>query len=147
MVQLDRINLASALFEEGFSCSQAVFAAFARDYGLDRTTALKLSQGFSGGMGGQGLTCGAATGAYMVIGLKYGRYLPDDVTSKEKTTEVVNAFTALFLEENGKLACSALLGHDVSTEVGKEKIEVSGVRHTVCPKAVKTAAAILEKLL
>lgn len=64
---------AAALFEEGFACSQAVLATFCERFGLDRHIGLKLAEGFSGGIGRQGLTCGAVTGALMVIGLRYGR--------------------------------------------------------------------------
>ena len=39
------------LFQEGYNCSQAVFAAFADKYGIDRELALRLSASFGGGMG------------------------------------------------------------------------------------------------
>ena len=42
---------AFALFHEGYNCSQAVTAAFAREMGVSEEQALKLSVGFGGGMG------------------------------------------------------------------------------------------------
>jgi len=51
-----------------FDCSQAMLAAWCEDYGLDVQTALKLSCGLAVGMARLGSTCGAVTGAYLVIG-------------------------------------------------------------------------------
>lgn len=59
----------------GYSCSEAVVAAYAPLFGMARETAARISAGFGGGMA-QGKTCGAVTGAYMVISLKYGAGTP-----------------------------------------------------------------------
>ena len=61
---------AVALFQHGFSCSQAVLTVFAQDFGLDRDLALRISQGFGAGMAYTDDICGAASGAIMVIGLR-----------------------------------------------------------------------------
>ena len=53
-------------FRDGYNCAQAVFMTFAEPLGLDRETAAKLTSGFGGGMH-IGSTCGAVTGAFMVI--------------------------------------------------------------------------------
>ena len=82
---LTRADDAAAIFKSGFSCSQAVCCAFAGDFGIDRDTALKFSCSFGGGMGHTGNTCGAVTGALMVIGMKYGRTSPEDLAAKDKT--------------------------------------------------------------
>lgn len=63
------------LLDEGFNCSQIVLSSFAEDLGLDSEMANKVATCFGGGMG-SGDTCGAVTGALMVLGLKYGNYLP-----------------------------------------------------------------------
>ena len=43
-----RVEKAVELFKSGFNCSQAVFAAFAGDFGMDEETALKVSAGLGG---------------------------------------------------------------------------------------------------
>ena len=58
-------------FKKGFNCSQAVFGTFSEQVGLDCETACKVATGFGGGMR-MGGTCGAVTGAFMALGLKYG---------------------------------------------------------------------------
>ena len=51
----------------------------------DRPTALKLSCALGGGMAHTGNTCGAVSGALMVIGMKYGRTSPDDLASRDRS--------------------------------------------------------------
>ena len=58
----ERIQLAVSLFKNGYNCSQSVVAAFADLYGIDRSTALRMSASFGGGIGRMRLTCGAACG-------------------------------------------------------------------------------------
>ena len=45
---------------------------------MGREMALKVSGAFGGGMGHLGETCGAVTGAFMLIGLKYGKTRVED---------------------------------------------------------------------
>ena len=65
---------AVTLFQEGFTCSQAVLSVFADDFGLDRDLALRISQGFGAGIAYTDDICGALSGAVMVIGLRYGEH-------------------------------------------------------------------------
>ena len=76
------VERAVSCFEKGFSCSQAVFSTYAEHSGLDHETALRIAGGF-GGMGRMGETCGALSGAFMVIGLKYGSTVCGNNPEKE----------------------------------------------------------------
>lgn len=71
---MDKTQKAVDYFNKGFNCSQAIFTAFNEDNGIREETALKMSCGFGAGCGRLGLTCGAVSGAFMVIGMKYGKY-------------------------------------------------------------------------
>ena len=68
---MSEINEAVKLFNSGYVCSQAVFAAFSPKLGLEKNQALKIGACFGSGMR-KGEVCGACTGALMVLGLKYG---------------------------------------------------------------------------
>ncbi len=138
---------AVGLFESGFSCSQAVFAAFSEALGLERTIALKISQPFGGGIAGTGSTCGAVTGALLVIGLKHGRCRPEDLASKEKTYELVREFIKRFRERHGSATCRELLGVDLSTPEGHEEARRRGLFAGRCPLFVAEAVEILEAIL
>jgi C_GCAxxG_C_C family probable redox protein len=144
---MNEIERASSYFEEGFSCSQAVFAAYAPQHGLDPTLALKISAPFGGGMGSMGETCGAVTGAFMTIGLKYGRIRGDDLETKEKAYGLVQQFAAQFRQRHGSILCRELLGYDVSTPEGRERVKETGICSRLCPGLVRDAAEILEGLL
>jgi C_GCAxxG_C_C family probable redox protein len=82
---MTKADEAVALFQQGFTCSQAVLSVFAKDFGLDRDTALRISQGFGAGIARTDGICGALSGAIMVIGLRYGGISADDNAAKEKT--------------------------------------------------------------
>jgi hypothetical protein len=45
---LTKTEQALGLFKQGFSCSQAVVAVYAEDFGLAGDTALRISQAFGG---------------------------------------------------------------------------------------------------
>lgn len=95
MIPMKHADSAEALFSQGFACSQAIFSAYATEYGLNNDAALKVSSGFGGGMGRMAQTCGAVTGAYMVIGLKYGAVSGQDQEAKQKTYRQVREFTVV----------------------------------------------------
>ncbi|MBK6281872.1 MAG: C_GCAxxG_C_C family protein [Draconibacterium sp.] len=99
-----------------FNCAQTVFSLFADDLGIDEKTALKIASGFGGGMA-CAETCGAVTGSYMVIGMKYGHSTsnPDD---KAKTKLLIRKFNAEFKKAHGTLICKNLIGFDISTPEG-----------------------------
>ena len=68
---MDEIEHAVSRFKDCFRCSQAVFSAYRERFGMNREMALEVSGAFGGGMGHPGETCGAVTGTFMLIGLKW----------------------------------------------------------------------------
>jgi C_GCAxxG_C_C family probable redox protein len=138
---------AAALFVSGWSCSQAVCCAFVNDFGTDEKTALRLSCGLGGGMGHTGNTCGAVSGALMVIGMKYGRTALDDLVSKDKTYEVAQQFIREFRRRNNSVNCTDLIGHDLSNPGELAAAREKKLFHTKCTKFVRDAGDILETLL
>ena len=58
------------LYKEEFNCSQAIFSAYTEELGIDEQTAVRVASSFGGGIARTGKTCGAVTGALMVIGMK-----------------------------------------------------------------------------
>jgi C_GCAxxG_C_C family probable redox protein len=144
---VSRIDTAVSAFTGGFSCSQSVFSAFSEGLGIDRAAALKISTAFGGGIAGMGLTCGAVTGALMVIGAKHGRTSAGDDTAKQKTYEMSREFMRRFTERHGSITCRDLLDVDISTPEGKEQAAQSGLTKTLCPRLVAYAVEILEEIV
>jgi C_GCAxxG_C_C family probable redox protein len=134
-------------FEEGFCCSQAVLSAYAEEFGLPREAALKISRGFGGGMGRMAHTCGAVTGAFMVIGLKYGNADARDKQARENTYGLVREFARRFKERNGSVMCRDLLGCDISRPEGLNAAREKGLFTSVCPNMLRDATEILEEII
>ena len=139
------IDVASSRFSEGFSCSQSVLVAFAPQLGLDLDAALRVSAAFGGGMGRLGHTCGAVTGALMVLGLKYGATVPDPV-ARERTYALTREFVARFEARHGATACADLLGVNIGTPEGQTAARAANLFKATCPGLVATAAAIIEEM-
>ena len=147
MGKMNHTDLAGSYFREGFSCSQSVLAAFAPDLGLEPDAALRVSAAFGGGMGRTGRTCGAVTGALMVLGLKYGAIRGDDKATKERTYDLAREFLARFEAHYGATACSELLGADISNPQDYQMLREQGLFTSVCPKMVAAAAEIVEQMI
>jgi C_GCAxxG_C_C family probable redox protein len=141
-----KVKKAVDYFDEGFFCSQAIVASYGESLGLNRETALKIAESFGVGIGGMAETCGAVTGALMVIGLKYGRVNAEDDETKEKNRDLVKEFLKEFKNRHHSLKCKALLKVDVSTKKGMEAAEQKDLFNTRCPEFVRSAAEILEQL-
>jgi C_GCAxxG_C_C family probable redox protein len=144
---MDSLEQSVALFRQGFSCSQAVLATFAPGLGLDSDTALRLSAGFGGGMGRMALTCGAVTGAFMVLGLRHGGTRAEETAAKARTRHAVREFAQRFREQHGSIECRELLGCDLSTPEGYAEAMRQQLTTTICPRLVATVAEILQDML
>ncbi|MDR2515391.1 MAG: C-GCAxxG-C-C family protein [Christensenellaceae bacterium] len=141
---MTKVAQAVECFNEGFNCAQAILSTYCEELGLGRETALTISCGLGAGMGRLGHVCGAVSGAYLLIGLKYGQLLPDDKGAKEKTYTAVQKFTKKFEERHGSTICKELLGVDL---MSGDKALVSERVSAICPKMVRDAAGIVEEML
>ena len=141
---MSRANEAIACFNNGFNCAQSVFSAYCEQFGLDKTTALKLSCGFGAGMGRMGDTCGAVTGAYLLIGLKHGKCTEEDNQAKEKTYALVQEFSKRFKEKNGTTICRELIQADFLSD---DQQAVLAKVKIICPKMIADACEILDEIL
>ena len=144
---MNRVEQAVSCFKEGFVCSQALFSTYASLFGIDRETALKVADPFGGGMARMGETCGAVTGAFMVIGLKQGRTVVEDSQSHEDLYNLVNEFVRRFITRNKSIICRELLNLDISSPQGLKEARDKDLFQTVCPDYVRDAAEIVEELL
>jgi len=140
-----KIENASTCFEEGFSCAQAVLSSYGPGLGLERELALRVAGAFGGGMG-MGRTCGAVTGALMVIGLRRSKTTAGDDESKEACRALADEFIAQFEARNGSITCQELLDYDISIPEESDLAKEEGLFDTLCPKLVRDAAEILEQI-
>jgi len=133
-------------FLKGNGCSQAVLTQFCEQFGMDQLTALKISSGFPAGMQMAGV-CGAVTGAYMVLGLRFADQQSSESAGRKKVYDAVAEFTRRFKQRNNTLDCSELLSCNVMTSEGKEIANQKNLFKTVCPKFIEDAAIILQEII
>ena len=136
---------AAQLFSNGYNCSQAVISVFSEENGLEVKTAMKLANGFGGGLR-CGEVCGAVTGAIMAIGLKCGFYIEGDFKQKGYCNEKSYEFIEKFKNEHNSILCRDLLNADIQCPEDHRKPEVQSVFKHICPKLVKSAVNILEEM-
>lgn len=144
---MTNVENAISLFKKGFRCSQAILSTYATQFGLDQELALRLASPFGGGMGSLGNTCGAVTGAFMVLGLKYGHSKVGELKKKEKANQITKDFVEKFKSRNGSVMCRELLDCDISTPEGRNKAIEEKLFIEICPNLVRDSAEILEELL
>ena len=134
------------LFKEGFDCSQIVLAAVSDKIGITREQAYAVASCFGIGMA-QGETCGAATGAMMAIGIRYGNIKSGDLKTKSEVFAKRDEFIRRFAEMNGKVKCPDLLGRRVDTY---DELVLLGATTDVfrnCRGYCVNAVRILEEML
>ncbi len=89
-------------------------------------------------------TCGAVSGAYLVIGLAYGKCQPYDNEAREKTYALIQEFDRQFKLKHGTTNCTELLGVDLrygDMTFAKEQVVKK------CAGYVHDAAEILDNVL
>lgn len=138
------IQTAQDRFAESFNCSQAVFSAYASQFGIDDEAALKLASPFGGGVAHQGYVCGAVTGALMALGLARGS---DTAETKDETYRMAENFISRFRERHDTILCRELIGTDISTPEGLQSAREQEVFATACPGFVKDAAELVAEFL
>lgn len=139
---------AVSLFNEGYNCAQAVFAAFCDETMMDFDTAVKLSSSFGGGMGRLREVCGAVSGMFMAAGLLYGYNDPKDTEAKKQHYTLIQKLAAKFKEKNGSIVCRELLGLDHKHDgPAPEARTVAYYKKRPCAEYVRCAAEILDELI
>lgn len=140
-------EIAIESFRSGLNCSQSVVLAYVEEMNFDRTLALSMSCGFGGGMGRLQETCGAATGAFMVMGIHYCRKYSDNKERKETTYAAIQKFSKEFTVLHGTMNCMELINVDLKTEDGHRILKESNLSENVCEKCIHDAIKITEEIL
>jgi len=144
---MNRSEKALKYYSEGFNCAQSVIVSFADILKLDEETALRLASGFGGGMGRMQQTCGAVTGAFMVIGFLKGKFKSDDQESSAITNSIIQDFSKRFATIHGSINCKALIKFDLNSEEELAQAKEADVFNKKCTFFVKEAVQIFEEIL
>jgi C_GCAxxG_C_C family probable redox protein len=148
--RMSKRERAAQFHEQGYGCAQSVLASYAADYGLDEGLSLRLATGFGSGMGRMCEVCGALTGAFMVIGMKYGKEKSDGTrygSDTETTYRLVADVATKFKEKNGSIFCRELIGYNLMDPAERAKVVELGLFKLTCRKCILDAVEILEQTL
>jgi C_GCAxxG_C_C family probable redox protein len=140
------VDRAESLFRSGCACSQAVLATYGPRLGLAESQALRVSAGFAGGMR-MAETCGAVTGAFMVLSLAHCDDSCRAAEGRKVAYQAIQSFAEEFRSRHRSLACRDLLGCDISTPDGALLATAKGLFKSKCPELVRDAAEMVEARL
>jgi C_GCAxxG_C_C family probable redox protein len=142
----DPVARAAETFSGGYNCTQAVLSAFGTDYGLGRDEALRIAGAFGSGMNVGG-TCGAVTGALMVLGLHHAKVTGGRFLTRDRTGKAARRFQERFAQRNGTTSCEVLIGCNLGTPECRAAARRDRSLKERCPRYVRDAAEILVELL
>lgn len=144
-----RADKAREMFLQGYNCCQAVVGAFADLYGFDPETAMKMAEGFGGGLGRMRLTCGAVNGMAMVAGMKMSHGKAGDLQRRGDIYAVVRQMVGEFKEQNGTFVCAELLGLSMPKDASPipEERTPDYYKRRPCPDKIHQCGLIIEKYL
>lgn len=131
----------------GLNCAQSVVTAYAETLHFDETLAEHIAVGFGSGMGRLQETCGAVTGAFMVISIWNSESTPETSERKEKTYAMVQEFSERFTALHGTKSCRLLLGCDMKTDEGRDYYKKNNLGDTVCNRCIADSTTILDGLI
>lgn len=130
------------LHEEGFNCAETVLKTVSEEWGYDDRLIPRVATPFGGGIGRQGLLCGALTGGVMAIGLRFGRDKGDE--PRDKAYGLATVFVKGFEREFGGLNCYDLIECDLNTPEGRAR--QMAIRQEKCAKFIARAVRMVLEL-
>ncbi len=133
-------------FRSGYNCAQSVLSAFVEDDAADGWTAMQMSMGFGAGMGRLQKTCGAVTGAFMVLGLYAAKKEAEKAAQKILVTDMIREFHRRFENQFQTTDCAGLLKCDLNTEEGQDHAREHRLFETVCENCVTGSVMIVEEM-
>ncbi len=140
-------KFAAEQFESGFNCAQSVLTAFSEDLDLDKGLARQITSGFGSGMGRLQQTCGAVTGAFMVLGMHCSRE-GSGCNDEDKLYALMQRFNEKFKKINhGTTECRKLLNVDLNTDEGQIQFHKNDLGDKVCQVCISSSVKILRSLL
>ena len=143
-----KIEAARDLFLSGWNCAQAVAGAFAEEMGMDQKTALKMSSGFGGGMGGTRNVCGAVSGMCMVASQVLGDYDADDNEAKKYLYAAIQRMYAAFTQQHETISCLELLRRNgILAKAEPSERTPEYYRTRPCVRYVEACASLVADML
>jgi len=143
----DVVALAKAYAEEDFLCSEAVLWALSRALKIDSEFIPKIAIGFGAGIGRTSHVCGAAAGAIMGLGLRFGRSEIEELPEGRHPYWYATEFMERFREKRGATTCAGLTGLDLSQPGAIDAYNERDLWETLCRDLIGEAADLAYDIL
>lgn len=142
---MDHSYQAAELFQNGYSCAQAVAVAFSDVTGLTPEISAKLASSFGGGMGRLREVCGAVSGMLLVAGYLYGYDAPNREAQMAHYA-LVQDLAGQFRDVAGSIVCREILKNPPSDPKPTPRTE-EFYKNRPCTGMVVLAAQILDRYI
>ncbi len=141
---MTRPERTSKLFaDQGLFCSQAILTVYGEPYGVSPEQAKCIGRTFCGMISSRGWeACGYVMGG--LIALAHQHNGPDEKEAREATKKAAFTFLEKVKEKYGSIKCKDLLGVDMATEEGRQKVQEEKLTAQICPSLGLEIATILE---
>ena len=133
-------------FRKGNNCAQSVLSVYADELQFDKDLSMEIASGFGAGMGRLQETCGAVTGAFMVIGLYNSNKYKNVAEGKEASIKMIQDFNEQFVKLHASNKCRDILKCDLKTIEGQKYYISNKLPEKVCEKCIASAVEIIEKM-
>ena len=129
----------------GLNCSQAIMTAFGGKTGISPEIARLFGRPWGGGIGHLAGTCGYLTGAVLVLAQAFDD--ADEKKARQQTAQAVRTLFERFEKKYGTSLCKDLLGADMSTAEGQQKIVEEKLVAQHCYDIGEEVAGILNSIV
>lgn len=140
----NKSEMAVEQFRKGFNCAQSVFSSFINELDISDDIAFRITSGFGGGMGKLQNTCGAVTGAFMVLSCKLGEVDAPDPELKATINHTIQDFAQKFEKKFGSLNCRQLIDIDLNDPEQTKKAKEERVFELKCEEFIRYSVKTLE---
>ncbi|MBN2597102.1 MAG: C_GCAxxG_C_C family protein [Marinifilaceae bacterium] len=134
-------------FQSGMNCAQSVLLPYANDYKFDDNLAYQISSGFGDGMGRLQKTCGAVSGAFMVLGIHNCKKYSNHQLQTENNRILIQEFNRKFVLKHNSTNCNELIACNLNTEEGQAYAEKNNIKERICEKCIIDAIEIVDSLI
>ena len=141
------VKTADRLFgKEGRCCGESLLRAGCEAVGVESDLVPDIALGLGGGVGLQGETCGAVTGAALAVSVAWAKKEPCYAARKMETFQSAGRICSALKAKWKSVKCRKLCGINLTRPDGLEKL-VAEVKDVKCAQYVKDAARELAKEL
>lgn len=132
-------------FGQGYNCAQSVFAAYTDRTNVSESQSLKIASAFGGGIADTQKTCGAISGALMVLGSSLYN-IDNPVISKDIVKQYSQTLLNLIEEKYSTSNCAEITNINFSKDKPLDETQQKEM-DKVCLQVIEDVCIILDQMV